>query len=589
MRRAWIFGFVTLLTLLTIAHPTFSQTNFTDIQSHWAKPCIEKLAQKGIISGFPGNQFRPNEPVTRAQFAAMIAKAFPEQMNAPSRPAIQFRDVPANFWARDVIQKAYRSQFFSGFENQTFKPDLEIPRAQALTALASGLKLKPTNDVELSNKAFIDTRTIPNFAKSAIAATTEKQITVNYPIMRRLNPNRTAQRGEIAAFLCQALPDTQGLISNQFIPKPETQAREIRGVWLTNIDSDVLFEKERLSNAVNELSRLNFNTLYPTVLNWGYTLYPSNVMQQEIGFPVDPRPVAAGLRDRDMLQELITEARSKGMAVIPWFEFGFMAPKDSELAQKHKDWWTQKRNGSVDYQPSALDGKQIPVWFNPFKPEVQQYLLNLVTEVVEKYDVDGIQFDDHFGLPVSFGYDEFTVNLYKKEHQGKAPPSNERDPEWSRWRSDKLQDFLTKLFQTVKSRKPNVLISLSPLDLPFAYEEHLVDWHKWREAGLLEEVIPQIYFQGQKFVDRSNPDNWVTLKAARDTVPTAIGILSGLSSTPRPIEEIQRQVKAVRDQGYAGMSFFFYETLWNKSPEPIGDRKAGWQTIFKEKVERFRL
>ena len=378
----------------------------------------------------------------------------------------------------------------------------------------------------------------------------------------------------------------KGWIRDRNLPKLE--AREIRGVWLTNIDSDVLFEKNKLNNAVSELARLNFNTLYPTVWNWGYTLYPSAVMKRDVGLAIDPRPVAAGLRDRDMLKEMITTAHQKGMAVIPWFEFGFMAPKDSELAQKHRDWWTQKRDGSVNYEPAALDGVQIPIWFNPLRREVQEFILSLVSEVVNNYDIDGIQFDDHFGLPVSFGYDDYTVNLYKQEHNGKAPPNNAQDPEWSRWRSNKLGDFLAELFRAVKARKQNVLISLSPLDLPYAYETALVDWHKWEQAGLIEEVIPQIYFQGQKFVDRINPKTWTTLGAARDHIPTAIGILSGLSSTPRSIKELQRQVKAVRDQGYAGASFFFYETLWNKSPEPVKMRKAGWQTLFKDKVQRPR-
>ncbi|MBE9011733.1 family 10 glycosylhydrolase [Pseudanabaenaceae cyanobacterium LEGE 13415] len=583
MRRAWIFGLLTILAL-TIVPPAFSQSKFTDIQDHWARSCIESLTQKSIIRGFPNNQFRPNDPVTRAQFAAMMVNAFPDQINSPTRNPIQFKDISANYWARDTIQKAYRSGFFSGFDDGTFRPELQIPRVQALTALASGLKLKPT--IELSNKVFADLQDVPNYAKSAIAATTERQISVNFPNAQRLNPNRVATRGEIAAFLCQALPDTKGLISDRYLPKPELQAREIRGVWLTNIDSDVLFDKERLSNAVSELARLNFNTLYPTVLNWGYTLYPSQVMKQDIGFAVDPRPVAAGLQNRDMLKEMITEAHQKGLAVIPWFEFGFMAPKESELAKKHQDWWTQKQDGSVDYEASALDRVQIPVWFSPFKPEVQQYILNLVSEVVDNYDVDGIQFDDHFGLPVSFGYDAYTVSLYKQEHNGKAPPTDAKDAEWMRWRSDKLQAFLTKLFQTVKAKKPNVLISLSPLDLPYAYETFLVDWHKWEQAGLIEEVIPQIYFEGQKFVDRINPNTWATLRAARDHIPTAIGVLSGLSSTPRPIDELQRQVKALRDQGYSGMSFFFYETLWNKSPEPTNIRKAGWQSLFKEKLPR---
>ncbi len=361
--------------------------------------------------------------------------------------------------------------------------------------------------------------------------------------------------------------------------------REIRGVWLTNIDSDVLMDKKRQHEAVKELDRYNFNTLYPVVWNWGYTLYPSKIMQREIGEKVDPRAEAIGLRDRDMLKEMITDAHQRGMSVTPWFEFGFMAPKNSEIAQKHKDWWAQKRDGSVDGEKSSLDRVQIPVWFNPFKPEVQKFILDLVMEIVTTYDVDGIQFDDHFGLPVEYGYDDYTVKLYQKEHDGKAPPADINDPEWVRWRSDKLQDFLKTVFKTIKAQK-KVTLSFSPLDHPYAYENLLVDWDKWVKAGLIEELVVQIYFQGQKFVDRIDPATKPELKQARDHIPTAIGILSGLSSTPRPMTELNRQVRSVRDRGYAGVSFFFYETLWNNSPEPQTSRKAGWKRLFPLKVDR---
>ena len=54
---------------------------------------------------------------------------------------------------------------------------------------------------------------------------------------------------------------------------------------------------------------------------------------------------------------------------------------------------------------------------------------------------------------------------------------------------------------------------------------------------------------------------------ARDHIPTGVGVLSGLRARSVPIAVIEEQVKAVRDRGYAGVSFFFYETLWNLSSE----------------------
>jgi len=84
-----------------------------------------------------------------------------------------------------------------------------------------------------------------------------------------------------------------------------------------------------------------------------------------------------------------------------------------------------------------IEGKHDRVWLNPFRPEVQQFIQDLILEIVSKYDIDGIQFDDHFGLP-SEGYDAFTVGQYMQEHAGKRPPDNPQNSKWLRWRLTKL-------------------------------------------------------------------------------------------------------------------------------------------------------
>ncbi|MEQ8963923.1 MAG: S-layer homology domain-containing protein [Coleofasciculus sp. C2-GNP5-27] len=55
---------------------TASTPRFPDIQNHWARSFIEGLAQAGMISGFPDGRFRPNDPMSRAQFAALLQNAF---------------------------------------------------------------------------------------------------------------------------------------------------------------------------------------------------------------------------------------------------------------------------------------------------------------------------------------------------------------------------------------------------------------------------------------------------------------------------------------------------------------------------------
>ncbi len=177
---------------------------FPDIQSHWAKSFIEVLAARGIIRGFPDGTFRPDDLVTRAQFAAMIRQAF--QQRAVKRTGNQFVDVPTKYWGYEAIQAAYRLGFLQGYPNNVFVPEQNIPRVQALVSLANGLDLPVPSDVaSVLNSKYQDSAQIPNFAQNSVAAATLNQLVVNYPNIALLNPNQTATRADVAAFIYQAL------------------------------------------------------------------------------------------------------------------------------------------------------------------------------------------------------------------------------------------------------------------------------------------------------------------------------------------------------------------------------------------------
>jgi hypothetical protein len=177
--------------------------SFPDIQGNWARSFIEALAARGIIRGFPDGTFRPDEPVTRVQFAAMIRQAF---QRTPKRQGTQFVDVPANYWGLEAIQTAYRLGFLEGYPNNVFLPQQNIPRVQVLVSLATGLDLSPTAELAtVLNTNFRDAAQIPAFARDQVAAATVNQLVVNYPNVALLNPNQVATRADVAAFIYQAL------------------------------------------------------------------------------------------------------------------------------------------------------------------------------------------------------------------------------------------------------------------------------------------------------------------------------------------------------------------------------------------------
>ncbi|QLE54473.1 fasciclin domain-containing protein [Nostoc sp. TCL26-01] len=185
---------------------TTTTANFTDVSSdYWAQPFIQALAARNIISGFPDGTFKPNQPVSRAEFATLIQKAFNQQ---PVRQigASGFTDVPTNFWASAAIREAYETGFLSGYPGNVFRPNQQIPRVQAIVALSNGLNLASSDAASsvLSN-SYTDAATIPNYAVNGVAGATQANVVVNYPNVKQLNPSVSLTRAEAAALLYQAL------------------------------------------------------------------------------------------------------------------------------------------------------------------------------------------------------------------------------------------------------------------------------------------------------------------------------------------------------------------------------------------------
>lgn len=352
---------------------------------------------------------------------------------------------------------------------------------------------------------------------------------------------------------------------------------EIRGVWLTNVDSEVLFSKEATREAIARLADLNFNTVYPTMWQGGYTLFESQVAEHTFGVALDPTP---GLQGRDVLQEIIDEARERDMAVMPWLEFGFLAPADSELVARHPEWVTRRQDGTE----IEVQGEYERVWLNPFHPGVQNFILSLVQELVTRYDIDGIQFDDHFSLPAEFGYDDYTLGLYERRYRFLPASEEQRQADWTRWRANRIANFKQRLYKTVKEIDPECVVSLSPNPLGFAYQVHLQNWFDWVSRGSVDEVVLQVY--RQNLADFVRELDRPEIEAARHQVPVAIGILAGLKNRGTPIEDVEAQVLEVRKRGLNGVSFFFYESLWKWSDEPPQAREDALARMFPVPMSR---
>ncbi|MFA5383350.1 MAG: S-layer homology domain-containing protein [Eubacteriales bacterium] len=146
--------------------------NFTDLEGHWAKDDIYSLAEKGIIGGMTATEFKPEEKITRAQFAKLLIKAL--NIEVKKDAVLSFSDVPAGAWYHDCVAAAVSAGLITGYSDSIFAPDNDITREQMAVILSRALTMKlPAMEVGDSTGQAIDKFTdkgdISSWAREGIA------------------------------------------------------------------------------------------------------------------------------------------------------------------------------------------------------------------------------------------------------------------------------------------------------------------------------------------------------------------------------------------------------------------------------------
>ncbi len=265
-KLALLATLIKITTSALIAAPASARDTFDDVSGHWAQNCIEALAQRQIVVGYPDGKFRPDSPGTRAELAVMLRKAFPNQKRV-HRP-IQFNDIPRNHWAYDAIRTVYQMGFLSEYADLTFKPNQKIARFEVLIALVSGLNHFDTETgtiFETLTNSYQDALAIPESARAPIAAATTEGIVVNYPNVRLFNPNQHSSRADVAAFLCQTLV---GSLPSQLVPSQYVAGQAL----VPQIKAEKFFDRGEIAAAKQGNNKLAIDYFNASIqLNPRYT------------------------------------------------------------------------------------------------------------------------------------------------------------------------------------------------------------------------------------------------------------------------------------------------------------------------------
>ncbi len=176
---------------------------FPDVPNgYWASCPIDKLATNDVVVGYPDRMFKPSKNISRAEFATMLVKGFNHDMYS-CPPEKLFSDVPANHWANSAITAAVHQNMLKGYPNGTFMPNHNVTRAEALCAMAKGIKCPEVDKCRAQEilSQYTDGNSVPEWAQILVATALDKGALNDSPAPKTIAPFKDATRADIASML----------------------------------------------------------------------------------------------------------------------------------------------------------------------------------------------------------------------------------------------------------------------------------------------------------------------------------------------------------------------------------------------------
>lgn len=176
----------------------FVQTEFSDIAGHWAESRIKEAVKTGFVSGYQDGTFKPDRTITRVEFATLLNKAMKIERTAK----IGLSDVKEGDWFYEQVQKSVASGFFSGYENNTFRPNNPITRQEAAKVISSAIT--SANLDGDGAKSLKDYNLIQDWAKASVNTAYNKSYIMGYPD-KLYKPSKELTRAEAVKIIYEIL------------------------------------------------------------------------------------------------------------------------------------------------------------------------------------------------------------------------------------------------------------------------------------------------------------------------------------------------------------------------------------------------
>ncbi len=329
--------------------------------------------------------------------------------------------------------------------------------------------------------------------------------------------------------------------------------RETRAVWLaTNHRLDwpppsynAEKQKKALSDIFDDLESKKFNTVYFQARSNGTVMFNSSFepLSQYITGQVE------GESSYDPLKYAIEQAHKRGIEIHAWINTCMIYGGTEKAILQNKNHLSQKKPEWI--VEDERDGQKT-LWVDPGLPEVRDYISDLITELVENYDIDGVHLD-YIRYPGKNFEDDFSYQIHGA--------GLTRDD----FRRNNISSLVKEIYEKVKSVKPLVKIGAAPIGvykkLPGmaaweSYYDIYQDSYSWMKSGIVDYLTPQIYWSLDE-----NPrfdllaKDWAANSSGR-------GVVLGIAAYKENVKpDIDDMIKLSRKLKADGVSFFRYQHI----------------------------
>ncbi|MCI0332279.1 MAG: family 10 glycosylhydrolase [Planctomycetes bacterium] len=294
------------------------------------------------------------------------------------------------------------------------------------------------------------------------------------------------------------------LYDTQAAEPPPSVPREFRGVWIATVSNidwpsrpglPAERQKSELIAMLDKAVELNLNAIIFQVRPAADALYPSKLepwspyLSGQMGKPPEPY--------YDPLEFAVEEAHRRGLQLHVWFN-PYRVRLDGARGKASADHSSRTRKDIVRKYGNYL-------WFDPGEPEAVEHFINVLNDVVKRYDIDGVHIDDYF-YPYQVKDDAGKIVPFPDDASYKRAVRKGERLERDDWRRQNVNHLIERMYEEVKRAKPWVQVGISPFGIwrpenppgivgLDQYSTLYADARLWLQQGWLDYMTPQLYWQ----------------------------------------------------------------------------------------------